>query len=78
MNEFTRTAGIEVPLICGAMYPCSNPELVAAVSKVGGIGIAAIPNHHEPLIVRCHVVLGVRVRAEVPAVEKSEARDREH
>jgi len=32
-------AGIEVPLICGAMYPCSNPELVAAVSAAGGIGI---------------------------------------
>jgi len=28
-----------VPLICGAMYPCSNPELVAAVSEAGGIGI---------------------------------------
>jgi nitronate monooxygenase len=32
-------AHIEVPLICGAMYPCSNPELVAAVSEAGGIGI---------------------------------------
>lgn len=30
---------IEVPLICGAMYPCSNPELVAAVSEAGGMGI---------------------------------------
>ena len=39
MNEFTRAAGIEIPLICGAMYPCSNPELVAAVSRAGGIGI---------------------------------------
>ncbi|MFB3112570.1 MAG: NAD(P)H-dependent flavin oxidoreductase [Gemmatimonadales bacterium] len=39
MSEFTRTAGIDLPLICGAMYPCSNPELVAAVSKAGGIGI---------------------------------------
>jgi len=39
VSEFTRTAGIDVPLICGAMYPCSNPELVAAVSKAGGIGI---------------------------------------
>ena len=28
-----------MPLICGAMYPCSNPELVAAVSDAGGIGI---------------------------------------
>jgi len=35
----TRDAGIRVPLICGAMYPCSNPELVAAVSEAGGIGI---------------------------------------
>jgi nitronate monooxygenase len=34
-----KTLGIEVPLICGAMYPCSNPELVAAVSEAGGIGI---------------------------------------
>lgn len=38
-TEFTRALGIEVPLICGAMYPCSNPELVAAVSAAGGIGI---------------------------------------
>ena len=38
-TEFTRALGIEVPLICGAMYPCSNPELVAAVSEAGCIGI---------------------------------------
>lgn len=38
-TAFTRAAGIEIPLICGAMYPCSNPELVAAVSEAGGIGI---------------------------------------
>ncbi len=38
-TAFTRHVGIEVPLICGAMYPCSNPELVAAVSAAGGIGI---------------------------------------
>jgi nitronate monooxygenase len=36
---FTRQVGIEVPIICGAMYPCTNPELVAAVSGAGGIGI---------------------------------------
>jgi len=35
----TRDAGIAVPLLCGAMYPCSNPELVAAVSEAGGLGI---------------------------------------
>ena len=28
-----------MPVIGGAMYPCSNPELVAAVSLAGGIGI---------------------------------------
>jgi len=38
-TRFSRSVGIEVPLICGAMYPCSNPELVAAVSEAGGIGI---------------------------------------
>ena len=38
-TQFTEDVGIEVPLICGAMYPCSNPELVAAVSEAGGIGI---------------------------------------
>ena len=38
-TEFSKALGIEVPLICGAMYPCSNPELVAAVSEAGGIGI---------------------------------------
>lgn len=32
-------AGIEIPLICGAMYPCSDVELIAAVSAAGGIGI---------------------------------------
>lgn len=38
-TQLTRDAGIRVPLICGAMYPCSNPELVGAVSAAGGIGI---------------------------------------
>lgn len=38
-TAFTRAVGIEVPLLCGAMYPCSNPELVAAVSEAGGMGI---------------------------------------
>ena len=39
-TALTRDAGIAVPLIGGAMFPCSNPELVAAVSEAGGIGIA--------------------------------------
>jgi nitronate monooxygenase len=38
-TRLARDAGIEVPLICGAMYPCSNPELVAAASEAGAIGI---------------------------------------
>lgn len=38
-TPFTRAAGIELPIVCGAMYPCSNPELVAAASEAGGIGI---------------------------------------
>lgn len=37
--RFLAHAGITVPVVCGAMYPCSNPELVAAVSAAGGIGI---------------------------------------
>lgn len=38
-TAFTKQVGIEYPIICGAMYPCSNPELVAAASEAGGIGV---------------------------------------
>ena len=38
-TPLTRDAGIAVPLLCGAMSPCSNPELVAAVSDAGGLGV---------------------------------------
>ncbi|MEQ1571398.1 MAG: nitronate monooxygenase [Myxococcota bacterium] len=38
-RRLVESLGIEVPLIGGAMYPCSNPELVAAVSEAGGIGV---------------------------------------
>lgn len=38
-TPFTEKVGIQVPIICGAMYPCSNPELVAAASEAGGIGV---------------------------------------
>ena len=38
-TALTRHAQIEIPIICGAMYPCSNYELIAAVSQAGGIGI---------------------------------------
>ena len=38
-TALTADAGIALPIICGAMYPCSNPELVAAASAAGAIGI---------------------------------------
>jgi nitronate monooxygenase len=38
-TPFTRHAKVEVPILCGAMYPCSNPELVAAVSEAGALGV---------------------------------------
>lgn len=38
-TQFTKQVGIQYPIICGAMYPCSNPELIAAVSDAGGMGI---------------------------------------
>src|SRR5436305_14434709 len=38
-TRLTRQLGIALPIIGGAMYPCSNPELVAAVSEAGGIGV---------------------------------------
>ena len=38
-TRLTEQAGVRVPLIAGPMYPCSNPELVAAVSAAGGLGI---------------------------------------
>ncbi len=39
MTALTDHAHIAVPLICGPMYPSSNPELVGAVSKAGGLGV---------------------------------------
>jgi len=38
-TPFTEHTGVDVPLICGPMFPCSNPELVAAVSEAGGLGM---------------------------------------
>ncbi|MDT8339882.1 MAG: nitronate monooxygenase [Longimicrobiales bacterium] len=38
-TALTRDAGVSLPVIGGPMYPCSNPELVAAVSEAGGIGV---------------------------------------
>lgn len=39
MTKFTEHAKVAYPIICGAMYPCSNPELVAAASEAGALGI---------------------------------------
>lgn len=38
-TPLTEATGITTPIIAGAMYPCSNPELVAAASEAGAIGI---------------------------------------
>ena len=38
-TRLTKDAGIRYPIICGAMSPCSNPELVSAASDGGGIAI---------------------------------------
>jgi nitronate monooxygenase len=38
-TAFTRDSHVAMPLICGPMYPCSNLELVAAVSKAGALGV---------------------------------------
>ncbi len=39
VTSFLAHAGVDVPLICGPMFPCSNPELIAAVSAAGGLGM---------------------------------------
>ena len=38
-QRFHDDAGCTVPIIKGPMYPGSNPELVAAVSAAGGLGV---------------------------------------
>ena len=38
-QKFCEQVGIRYPVIGGPMYPCSNPELTAAVSAAGGIGV---------------------------------------
>ena len=36
---FLKHTGVEIPIICGPMFPCSNPELVAAASQAGAMGV---------------------------------------
>ena len=38
-QRFLDDAGCSIPVIKGPMYPGSNPELVAAVSAAGGLGV---------------------------------------
>ena len=38
-DTFLAHTGVTVPLIGGPMYPCSNPELVGAVSAAGALGV---------------------------------------
>ncbi len=38
-NKFLQDAQVKYPIIGGPMYPCSNPELVAAVSRAGALGV---------------------------------------
>lgn len=38
-SRFLEQTGARVPLICGAMYPCSNVELVSAVVASGAVGV---------------------------------------
>lgn len=38
-QQFLADTGAKTPVVCGPMYPGSNPELVAAVSDAGGLGV---------------------------------------
>ena len=38
-RRFLADTGARFPVVCGPMYPGSNPELVAAVSDAGGFGV---------------------------------------
>ena len=66
-TRFCQQLGIRYPVIGGAMYPCSNPELTAAVSAAGGIGIL------QPIsltYVHCHDYRdGIRLMRQLTVVE---------
>ena len=38
-KQFLKDSGAKIPIVCGPMYPGSNPELIAAVSHAGGFGV---------------------------------------
>lgn len=39
VEQFLSDSGARTPVVCGPMYPGSNPELIAAVSEYGGLGV---------------------------------------
>lgn len=39
VQQFLTDSGAQTPVVCGPMYPGSNPELVAAASEHGGFGV---------------------------------------
>jgi len=38
-KKFLSDTGAQTPIVCGPMYPGSNPELIAAVSDAGAFGV---------------------------------------
>ena len=38
-ENFCQKLGLQHPIFCGPMFPCSNPELVAAASAAGILGV---------------------------------------
>lgn len=38
-KQFLQDTGAQVPIVCGPMYPGSNPELIAAASDAGAFGV---------------------------------------
>ena len=38
-KTFLKDTGASIPVVCGPMYPGSNPELIAAVSEADGFGV---------------------------------------
>jgi nitronate monooxygenase len=42
-NAFTTLIGIEMPIVQAAMGGATSPQLAAAVSNAGGLGMLALP-----------------------------------
>jgi nitronate monooxygenase len=41
-SAFTRLLGIDVPIVQAPIGPCTCPELAAAVSNAGGLGMLSV------------------------------------